>query len=67
MVEAQKVVSIAAFRAARPAADGSRISYRESNSTRPQPSLRSIEHRERMLRFLKMEAVNRATQGRLLL
>jgi hypothetical protein len=69
MVEAQnKVVSIEAFRATRPAAGGSRDSYRESNGSRPQPSPRNIEHSERMLRFLKMEAVEaRATQGRLLL
>lgn len=67
MVEAQnKIVSIETFRAARLAGRSSVPISRGSVNVRPQPSPRSIEHRERMLRFLRMEAME-AEQGRLLL
>jgi hypothetical protein len=61
MVEAQnKIVSIASFRA-RGSAD------RSTGARHPEPaaalSQRSIEHRERMLRFLRMEAAERAQRA----
>ena len=57
MVEAQnKVVSIDAFRVTRPA-------DRATSTLHAGPAVglsqRSIEHRERMLRFLRIEAVQR--------
>ena len=73
MVEAQnKIVSIAAFRATRPADRTPGTFDREPATGLSQ---RGIEHRERMLRFLRMAALERRetrtegreVQGRLLL
>jgi hypothetical protein len=67
MVEAHnKIVSIETFRAARLADRSTAATSLGPVNVRPQPSPRSIEHRERMLRFLRMEAME-AQQGRLLL
>jgi hypothetical protein len=56
MIEAQnKIVSIEAFRTARPA-DRTGTPYRGPAFRLSQ---RGIEHRERMLRFLRTEAVQR--------
>ena len=67
MVEAQnKIVSIETFRTAKLADRSTGPAGRGPVYVRRQPSPRSIEHRERMLRFLRMEAME-AQQGRLLL
>jgi len=61
MEQAQgNIVSIATFRATRPAGrPDERVSPRPSDR-QPVPSARSIEHRRRMLRFLGMEAEGQA-------
>ena len=60
MVEAQnKVVSIEAFRATRAADRETRTSHRRPAGLSP----RSIEHRERMLQYLRMEAAERAQRA----
>lgn len=60
MVEAQnKIVSIATFRATRSADREAGTIGREPAGARPLPSARSIEHRERMLRFLRLKAHER--------
>jgi hypothetical protein len=73
MVEAQnKIVSIEAFRATRLADRTTGPLHREPGTGL---SRRGIEHRERMLRFLRMETLqrknarkeDREVQGRLLL
>ena len=73
MVEAQnKIVSIEAFRATRPA-DRTSVTFEREPATGL--SQRGIEHRERMLRFLRMASLERKetrgegleVQGRLLL
>ena len=77
MVEAQnKIVSIASFRAAKP--ETKTPADRSSGAMHARPasglSPRSVEHRERMLRFLRAVAVEgrpgtppQGEQGRLLL
>ncbi len=72
MVEAQnKIVSIATFRATRPVDRATGTPYGGRVWDRPSPSARSIEHRERMLQFLRLEALarkqDRQVRGRLLL
>jgi hypothetical protein len=80
MVEAQnKVVSIESFRASRTTDRATDALQRGRGGIRPHLSPRSVEHRERMLRFLRMEAAarhevreetrkdGRDLQGRLLL
>jgi hypothetical protein len=80
MVEAQnKVVSIESFRASRTTDRVTDALQRGRGGIRPHLSPRSVEHRERMLRFLRMEAAarhevreearqdGRDLQGRLLL
>jgi hypothetical protein len=72
-----KIVSIDAFRASRTAGHTTGTIHRGTSSVRPQLSPRNVEHRERMLQFLRMEAIARRearvqkeaqeTQGRLLL
>ena len=67
MVEAQnKIVSIASFRAAKP--ETKTPADRSSGAMHARPasglSPRSIEHRERMLRFLRTEAAERAQRAR---
>jgi hypothetical protein len=60
MLEAHnKIVSIETFRAARPAARSVATAIRELAGAPRQPSARSIEHRERMLRFLRAAALER--------
>ena len=68
MVGAQnKIVSIEAYRSSR-TADRSTGGGRLGEVVRPQLSTRSVEHRERMLRFLRMtQKDGQETQGRLLL
>ena len=51
-----KIVSIETFRATRPADRSADTMHREPATRLSQ---RSIEHRERMLRFLRTEAVHR--------
>jgi len=72
-----KIVSIEAFRSLRTAGRSTATLARETNPVRRTLSPRSVEHRERMLRFLREEAIARRekatqpesgeTQGRLLL
>jgi hypothetical protein len=70
MVEASsKVVSIEAFRARR-AERGAGAQVLSPVGDRPELTARDIEHRERMLRFLRAEAraaIDAHVQGRLLL
>jgi len=64
MVEAQnKVVSIDAFRVTRPADRATSPLHRGPAAGRRHLSPRSIEHRERMLRFLRIEAGDRAQRA----
>ena len=69
MVEAQnKIVSIETFRAARTADRPAGVIHRGTARVRPHLSPRSVEHRERMLQFLRMVSLQRKeVQGRLLL
>ena len=61
MIEAQnKIVSIEIFRASRTTDRSSGALQRSTSGVRPQLSPRSVEHRERMLQFLRMEAAARA-------
>jgi len=65
MLEAQsKIVSIATFRAARQRAHASEPEPRRLRDALRLPSPRNLAHRERMLRFLRLEAQEK--QGRLL-
>jgi hypothetical protein len=76
----RKIVSIETFRAAKLVDGTTTLGHRESIGVRPDLSRRSIEHRERMLRYLMTAAAERAgrtarpehpetreVQGRLLL
>ena len=64
MIEAQnKIVSIEIFRASRTTDRSSGALQRSTSGVRPQLSPRSVEHRERMLQFLRMEAAARAAQA----
>ena len=76
----RKIVSIETFRAAKLVDGTTTLGHREATGVRPDLSKRSIEHRERMLRYLMTAAAERAgrptrsenhdtreVQGRLLL
>ena len=78
MVEAQnkhtKIVSIDTFRATRSGDRSTGTVLRAPVNDRPLPSARNIAHRERMLHFLRLEALEgvkrkpgQEAQGRLLL
>ncbi|MEO6222034.1 MAG: hypothetical protein ABIP90_02210 [Vicinamibacterales bacterium] len=66
-----KIVSIEVFRAKAPAERWGGTMQRAPIGDRPHLSVRGIEHRERMLQFLRTEARHageaREVQGRLLL